>query len=108
MTRGTKVVVHLKGDSYDYAKEESIKGTYRGGGLEGGGGKLSRYPLPKKNPCQGKHREFGNFAKTQGNTGNLVCSSCKFPDSKGKINICRGKIQFFLKLDKSAKSVLCM
>ena len=21
---------------------------------------------PKKNPCQGKHREFGNFAKTQG------------------------------------------
>ena len=21
----------------------------------------------KKNPCQGKHREFGNFAKTQGN-----------------------------------------
>ena len=20
----------------------------------------------KKNPCQGKHREFGNFAKTQG------------------------------------------
>ena len=21
---------------------------------------------PKKNPCQGKHREFGNFPKTQG------------------------------------------
>ena len=21
---------------------------------------------PKKNPCQGKHREFGNFIKTQG------------------------------------------
>ena len=21
---------------------------------------------PKKNPCQGKHREFENFAKTQG------------------------------------------
>ena len=24
--RGTKVVVHLKGDSYDFAKEEMIKG----------------------------------------------------------------------------------
>ena len=22
--------------------------------------------MDKKNPCQGKHREFGNFAKTQG------------------------------------------
>ena len=22
--------------------------------------------VAKKNPCQGKHREFGNFAKTQG------------------------------------------
>ena len=22
--------------------------------------------MAKKNPCQGKHREFGNFAKTQG------------------------------------------
>ena len=22
--------------------------------------------MAKRNPCQGKHREFGNFAKTQG------------------------------------------
>ena len=22
--------------------------------------------MPKRIPCQGKHREFGNFAKTQG------------------------------------------
>ena len=22
--------------------------------------------MTQKNPCQGKHREFGNFAKTQG------------------------------------------
>ena len=22
--------------------------------------------MAQKNPCQGKHREFGNFAKTQG------------------------------------------
>ena len=65
--------------------------------------------MVKKNPCQGntgnleilpKHREFGNFAKTQGiwkfcqNTGNLVCSSCKFPDSREKdISIFAAKIQ---------------
>lgn len=24
--RGTKIVIHLKGDSYDFAKEENIKG----------------------------------------------------------------------------------
>ena len=34
--------------------------------------------------CQGKHRilEIWKFGQ---NTGNLVCSSCKFRDSKGKI-----------------------
>ena len=48
-----------------------------------------------------KHRE---------NTGNLVCSSCKFPDSKGirYFDICRENSQFYFELDKSAKSVLCM
>lgn len=25
--RGTKVVIHLKGDCYDYSKEETVKGT---------------------------------------------------------------------------------
>ena len=42
-------------------------------------------------PCQGKHREFENFVKTQGilskhreNTGNFVSSSCKCSDSKSK------------------------
>ena len=29
-----------------------------------GTGKTAK--MVKKNPCQGKHREFGNFAKTQG------------------------------------------
>ena len=46
---------------------------------------MAGYPLHSenrengtKNPCQGKHREFGIvFQKT----GNLVDSSCKFPDS---------------------------
>ena len=62
---------------------------------------------PKKIPCQGKHREFGNLSKIQGKHGNLVCSSCKLPDSKGKryFDICHENFQIFLKLDKSAKSV---
>ena len=40
----------------------------------------------------------------------LVCSTCKFPYSKGKDNsIFAAQISnFYLKLDKSAKSVLCM
>ena len=46
--------------------------------------KLIRVPTAQENgqkvPCQGKHREFRNFAKTQGK----------------------------LELDRSAKSVLCM
>ena len=63
-----------------------------------------------KNSCQGKNREFGNFAKTRENTVNLVCSSCKFPDPKGQgyCNICSENFYFFQKLDRSAKSVLCM
>ena len=42
-----------------------------------------------------KHRE---------NTGNLVCSRCKFPDSKRKtyFNICSENFLIFFKLDKSA------
>ena len=45
-----------------------------------------------------KHRE---------NTGNLVCSSCKFPDPKGKryFGICRKNSIFSEDLDKA---VLCM
>lgn len=27
--RGTKIVLHLKGDSYNFAKEERIKGWYQ-------------------------------------------------------------------------------
>ena len=42
--------------------------------------------MAKKNPCHGKHREFGNFAKTQGIWFAQVVNS----------------------LIKSAKSVLCM
>ena len=58
-------------------------------------------------PCQGKHREFGNFAKTQGILFAQVVNSLilKVKD----ILIFGAKIlNFFKKLDKSAKSLLCM
>ena len=67
-----------------------------------GTGKTGR--MEKKNPCQGKHREFGNFVKAQGilskhreNTGNFISSSCKCSDSKSKgyCDSCRKKILFF-------------
>ena len=50
----------------------------------------------KRIPCQGKHREFGNFAKNR----KLYLSSCKSPDSKFQI------LDTYAKLDTSAKSVL--
>ena len=49
----------------------------------------SGYPLHRENRENGKKKKSLS-GKTQGiwtfceNTGNLVCSSCKFPDSKGK------------------------
>ena len=55
---------------------------------------------------QGKHREFGNFAKTQGIWLAQVVNSLilKLKD----ISIFAGKIsKKKLKQDKSAKSVLC-
>ena len=61
--------------------------------------------MAKKNPWNleilSKHRET---------TGNLVCSRCKFPDSKGKryFDIHHENFLILLKLDKSAKSVLCI
>ena len=40
--------------------------------------------MVQKKSCQGKHREFGNFAKTQGKHREFDLPCCKFPDSKGK------------------------
>ena len=64
------------------------------------------YPLQRENgkrkiSCQGKHREFGNFAKTQGiwfaQAVNSLILKVKY------ISIFPAKIIiFFLKLDKSA------
>ena len=76
---------------------------------------MSGYPLhrenrengQKRNPCQGKHREFGHFAKTQGiwfapDVDSLILEAKDISIFAAKIS------NFFLKLDKSAKSVLCM
>ena len=62
--------------------------------------------MAKEIPCQGKHREFGNFAKTQGKHREF----CFLKTQKVKdIAIFAAEISiFFQKLDKSAKSVLCM
>ena len=78
--------------------------------------------MAKKNPCQGKHREFGNFVKTQGkhrdffqNTGKtqgiLLAQVVNALILKVKdiAIFAAKKIHFFpQKLDRSAKSVLCI
>ena len=62
---------------------------------------LTRYPRHRenrengqKNSLSGKTQGIGKFCQ---NTGNFVCSSCKFPDSKGKgyCDICRENFHFF-------------
>ena len=62
---------------------------------------LAGYPRHRENRENDQNNSLSG--KTQGiwifcqNTGNLVCSSCKFPDSKGKryFNICRENFHFF-------------
>ena len=59
--------------------------------------------MAKKNPCQGKHSEFGNCVKTHGIWFTQVVNSLilKVKD----ISIFYAKISnFFLRLDKSVKS----
>ena len=72
--------------------------------------------VPTAQAKQGKWQKKSLSGKTQGiwkfcqNTGNFVCSSCKFPDAKGNgTAIFAAEISiFFWKLDRSAKSVLCI
>ena len=73
--------------------------------------------MAKKDPCQRKHRVFGNFVKTQGilskhrvNTGNLLAQVVNVLILKVKdIAIVAAKKSIFSqKLDRSAKSVLSM
>ena len=72
----------LKNTALRQRKASSI---YQGTHCTGNTGKMA-----KKNPCQRNHREFGNFAKTQGKHREF----CKFPDSKG-ISKCAVKISNF-------------
>ena len=79
-----------------------LQGTH----CRGKTGKMER----KKIPVRENTGNLEILPKHRENTGNLVCSSCKFRDSKGKryFKICRKYFQLFWELDKSAKSVLCM
>ena len=63
--------------------------------------------MAKEIPCQGKHREFGNFAKTQGIWFGQVVNSLILKIKY--TSIFTAKIsKNILKLDKSPKSVLCV
>ena len=65
---------------------------------------------PKKS-LSGKTQGTWKFYQNTGKIENLVCSSCKFPDSKGKgcCDICCEKVPFFpKKLERAPKSVLCI
>ena len=77
--------------------------------------------MAKENLCQGKHRGFGNFVKTQGkhrefclNTGKtqgiLLAQVVNVLILKVKdiAIVAAQKSIFFQKLDRSGKSVLCM
>ena len=50
----------------------------------------------QKNPVREKTGNLEMLPKDRKNTKNLVCSSCKFPDSQGKgyFKICRKDFQF--------------
>ena len=43
-----------------------------------------QWKLPKKNAIREKTGNLEILPKHEENTGNFVCSSCTFPDSKGK------------------------
>ena len=60
--------------------------------------------MAKKNPCQGKHREFGNFAKTQGIWFAQVVNSLIL--TVKDISIFAAKISIFS--EELDKAVLCM
>ena len=77
--------------------------------------------MAKKNHCQGKHREFENVVKTRGkhrefclNTGKTQgfflaqVANVLILKVKDIAIIAAKKSIFFQKLDRSAKSVLCM
>ena len=82
--------------------KQTFVGKLQGTHCTGKTGKVA-----KENPCQGKHREFVNFAKTQGIWFAQVVSSLILK-VKDILKFAAKISQKMLKLDKSAKSVLCM
>ena len=62
-------------------------------------------PISRVPTTQEKQGKWPKQIPVTENTGNLDCSSCKFPDSIFAVKI---SFFFFLKLEKSAKSGLCM
>ena len=60
--------------------------------------------MAKNIPCQGKHREFGNFVKTQ---GILLAQVVNALILKVKVLLCLPDF-FSRSWGRSAKSVLCM
>ena len=65
----------------------------------------------KKNPCQGKHREFGNFCQNIGKTQGILLAqviNAMILKVKDIAIFAAKKSIFFQKLDRSANSVLCM
>ena len=84
-----------------------VKGdiTYRVPTAQEKQGKQGKWP--NKIPVREKTRNLEILSKHRENTGTFVGSSCKCSDSKSKgyCDSCSKNIQ---KLDRSAKSVLCM
>ena len=78
-------------------------GIYQGPHCTGKTGKMDQ-----QIPYQGKHREFGNFAKTQGIWFAQVVNShiLEVKDISNFAAEIKKKSDLFLKVDKSAKSVL--
>ena len=63
--------------------------------------------MAKKIPVRENTGNLEILPKHRENTGNLVCSGCKFPDSKGKdVLIFATKISIFS--EELDKAVLCM
>ena len=60
-------------------KKKDVQGTH-------GTGKTGK--MAKEIPCHGKHRELGNFAKTQ---GIWFVPSCKFSDCISQFSVCNSQ-----------------
>ena len=60
---------------------KSVTYIYRVPTAQGKQGKWGKWP---KNYLSWKHRKFENMPKRRENTRNLIWSSCKFSDCKGK------------------------